>query len=185
VLPLVDTPVHPNHVTTAALATGLCAGALFAAGTRPATDVGAALYVVSALLDHADGELARAGGKCSAFGAVYDRVADLAVKLTLFLGMGVGASGGTLGAWPAVLGAAAGVALVTIFTIRSARLKREGPSALEQPSAGGFEIEDVLYVIAPVAWLGLTGPFVVLAGVGAPLFACWVAWQALRARRRV
>jgi hypothetical protein len=59
--------------------------------------------------------------------------------------------------------------------MRSALARRRGPSALVQPAAGGFEIEDILYVIAPVTWAGWLGPFVLAAGVGAPLFALWVA----------
>jgi hypothetical protein len=44
-----------------------------------------------------------------------------------------------------------------------------------QPAAGGFEIEDILYAIAPVTWLGLLPPFVLAASIGAPAFALWVA----------
>jgi hypothetical protein len=49
--------------------------------------------------------------------------------------------------------------------------------ALSQPAWGAFEIEDILYVIAPLTWTGLIGPFVLAAGVGAPLFALWTAYQ--------
>jgi len=185
VRPLRDTPVHPNHVTTAALATGLVAAALFAAGSERTVTAGGLAFVLSSLLDHADGELARMAGKTSDFGRAYDRVADLVVKLAVFAGMGIGASGGRLGRWPALMGLVAGTALVAIFSMRSEMLRRRGPSMLTQPSAGGFEIEDVLYVIAPVAWAGWIGPFVMAAGVGAPLFALRVTRQWLRDRVRL
>src|SRR5439155_5500766 len=137
---------------------------------------------LSALLDHADGELARLTGKTSAFGHAYDRAADLAVKLTLFAGMGLGLRHGPLGSLAVAAGLGAGVALIAIFALRSAMARREGPSALAQPALGGFEIEDILYAIAPVTWLGALRPFVLAAGVGAPLFAVWVARRYVRTR---
>jgi phosphatidylglycerophosphate synthase len=174
VLPLRHTAVHPNHVTTAGLAAGLAAAALYAGGHA---NVGAALFVAAALLDHADGELARLTGKTSRFGHTYDRLADLAVKLGLFLSAGIGLRHGGLGLSAVFFGAAAGVAVITIFLLRSEIARRRGPAALAQPAAGGFELEDVLYAVAPITWLGALSPFIVAAGIGAPLFALWTARQ--------
>jgi phosphatidylglycerophosphate synthase len=174
VSPLRDTRVHPNHLTTLGLAVGVAAASLFATGRSSSMHWGAAMFVVSAIIDHADGELARMTGKTSAFGHAYDRTADLIVKLSMFLGMGIGVRSqyGPLGV---AAGAAGGAALVAIFLMRSALARRQGPSALVQPAAGGFEIEDILYVIAPVTWTGWLGPFVLAVGIGAPLFALWIA----------
>lgn len=177
VLPLRTTGVHPNHITTAGLLVGLAGAALYATGGRTASDWGAALYVLSAVLDHADGELARLTGKTSAGGHRYDRVADLVVKLALFLGMGAGLRYGPLGSWSVLAGVLAGVSFVIIFTLRGEMARRQDPRGLQQPSAAGFELEDTLYVIAPLTWLGGLGPFVIAAGVGAPVFALWVARQ--------
>ena len=174
VSPLCRTRVHPNHLTTLGLATGLVAATLIASGDPVAMNWGAAVFLVSAIIDHADGELARMTGKASAFGHAYDRVADLIVKLSLFTGMGFGVRG-HYGATGPLLGAVAGTAIVAIFLMRSELARRQGPSALAQPAAGGFEIEDILYGIAPVTWSGLLAPFVLGAAIGAPLFAAWVA----------
>ena len=180
VSPLRGTWVHPNHLTTLGLASGLAAANLFATGRPASMNWGAAVFVLSAIFDHADGELARMTGKTSSFGHTYDRVADLIVKMSIFTGMGVGvrASFGTAGPY---LGAAAGLAIIAIFVMRSELARRQGPSALVQPAAGGFEIEDILYTIAPVTWLGLLPPFVLAASIGAPVFALWVA-RGFRAR---
>ena len=174
VSPLRATRVHPNHLTTLGLAVGLSAATLFASGQPAAMGWGAAVFVISAIIDHADGELARMTGKASAFGHAYDRLADLIVKLSIFTGMGFGVRS-QLGAAGPLLGAVAGGALVAIFFMRSELARRQGPSALVQPAAGGFEIEDILYGIAPVTWVGWLAPFVVAASIGAPLFALWVA----------
>jgi phosphatidylglycerophosphate synthase len=184
VRPLRDTAVHPNHVTTVGLLVGLAGAAWFARGDRASADLGALLYVASAIVDHADGELARMTGKTSEFGHAYDRACDLAVKLSTFVGMGLGLRHGPLGRAAPVLGLAAGAALVAIFRSRSELARRRGREvAFRQPSAGGFEIEDVLYVIAPITWAGLLSPFLVAAGIGAPLFAALTVAQLLRVRR--
>ncbi len=68
ILPLVNTSVTPNHLTTLRLLTGIAAAAAFAMGDYFWTVWGGALYAVSALLDRADGELARLSDKMSSWG---------------------------------------------------------------------------------------------------------------------
>src|SRR4029453_19486296 len=76
---------------------------------------------------------------------------------------------------PPLWGLAAGVPFVAIFSLRGAIIRRRGRDAVAQPAVGGFEIEDVLYLIAPLTWLGGLEPFLVAAGIGAPLYALWAA----------
>ncbi len=181
VLPLRGTSVRPNHLTTLGLLTGLTSAALYAHGGTHGADLGAVLLVAAMIVDHADGELARMTGTTSELGRAYDRVADLSVKLCTFLGMGLGLGPEVLGGWGAALGASAGLALLTIFGARSALARRRGDAALTQPALAGFEIEDVLYLIAPVTWLGGLPSFVAAAGLGAPLFALWTLYGLQRA----
>ena len=183
VWPLRDTRVHPNHVTTAALLTGLAAAALYAMATPRTADLGAGLWVLASILDHADGELARLTGKVTAFGHRYDRAADLIVKLSLFAGMGASLRHGPLERWGLPLGVLGGASLLAIFLIRSAIARRRGPGAFRQPEAGGFEIEDILYLIAPLTWLGWLAPFLVAVAIGTPLFTLWCVWSLARVRR--
>jgi len=179
VRPLAGTCVTPNHVTTLGLLVGLTAAALYAhAGA--AGSVGGALYCLFALIDHADGELARMTNRCSARGQLYDRTVDLIVKIAVFSGMGTGLRHGPLGWWGPALGLVAGVAFVSIFMLRSATVGRIGPAGLEQLTAGPFEIEDILYVIAPVTWLGWLQPFLLATAVGASLFASYCAARLAR-----
>jgi hypothetical protein len=96
--------------------------------------------------------------------------------------MGFGLRHTALGAWAPVCGAAAGVSVIAIFLLRSEIARRRGLAALQQPGFAGFEIEDILYLIAPVTWAGGLADFVVGAGVGAPLFAFWVARQYMAVR---
>jgi phosphatidylglycerophosphate synthase len=180
ILPLRETRVHPNHVTTMALATGLAAAGLYAVATPAAVDAGAALWVVASILDHADGELARLTGKVSVFGHRYDRAADLIVKLALFAGMGASLRHGPLQHWGIPLGVLGGASLVAIFVLRGAIVRRRGIGAFKQPVAGGFELEDILYAIAPLTWIGWLGPFLVCTAIGTPLFALWCGWRLWR-----
>lgn len=177
-----DTRVHPNHVTTVGMLTGLTAAAFYGWGSPRAANWGAGLYVLSAILDHVDGHLARLTGRSSAAGQTYDRIADLLVRFALFAGFGLGLRHGPGGGVYVGLGLAAGIAFVAIFVLRGAMARRQGWQAIAQPHVGGIELEDILYVIAPITWLGWLAPFLVGAGVGAPLFSLWVARSYRRSR---
>jgi archaetidylinositol phosphate synthase len=181
--PLRDTRVHPNHVTTLALCTGLAAAMLYALATPASVQGGAACWLAASILDHADGELARLTGKVSDFGHRYDRAADLLVKLALFAGMGASLRHGPLHQWGLPLGVLGGAALLGIFFLRSEMARRRGVAAFKQPMAGGFELEDILYLIVPLTWLGWLGPFLVCIAIGTPLFALWCLWQLWRRPR--
>lgn len=182
VRPFVESRLHPNHITTLGLLVGLGSAYGFALGGSGAS-WGAALFLLAGVIDHADGELARMSGKTSDFGHTYDRIVDLIVKTSLFTAMGVGLRESSLGNAAVPMGLAAGASLVAIFTIRGARAKRVGTAAYAQPSWAGFELEDILYVIAPVTWLGGLETFFRIAVIGIPGFAVWSALVWWRDRR--
>ncbi len=54
-----------------------------------------------------------------------------------------------------------------------------GRAMVAQENWRGFEPEDALYLVGPVAWLGLLAPFLLAAALGAPLFLLWVVWCAV------
>jgi phosphatidylglycerophosphate synthase len=179
VRPLVGTRVTPNHLTTARLMTGLAACAAFAVG-RYDWDVAAGIiWVISALLDRADGELARLGGTSSRWGHQYDYYTDVGVNALFFLAIGIGARDGTPGAWSIALGALAGatVAAASIWSELLEQRRADGVKAYE--GVGGFDFDDVMYFFAPVAWLGWLEPLLWGAAIGGPVFAI-VTWIRLR-----
>jgi hypothetical protein len=65
-----------------------------------------------------------------------------------------------------------------IFLIRFWVELRDGRSAIRQAVFGGFEIEDTLYIVGPITWLGWLPSFLVVAPVGAPIFLTWIAYHA-------
>ena len=138
---------------------------------------GALLFILATFLDHTDGELARMTGRTSRFGHVFDHVAGGVVHVALFCGIGLGLMESGLGIWAAPLGLVAGVAVAAIFILRYEMERRLDQDATKQPSFAGFEIEDIMYIVGPVTWLGGLVPFLVLAGIGAPIFLAYQVWQ--------
>lgn len=182
VRPLVGTRVTPNHLTTARLVTGLASCAAFAVGDESWTVWGGVIWLVSCLLDRADGELARLGNSSSPFGHLYDTICDLSVNALMFLAIGIGLRTSWLGEAGPLLGllASAGVLAASIL---SAKLEAAG--AVETKAYVGilgFDFDDALYLFAPAAWFGLFPYILIGAAIGGPFFAILTALR-LRAAR--
>ncbi len=185
VRPLGNSRVTPNHLTTLRLLVGLAASAAFLPGTYGWSNAGALLLVVSNFLDHCDGELARISGKSSRAGHLYDLVSDALVTVTVFVALGIGV-GARLAAPvpPVVLGGIAGCAIALIFYLRMQIEQRVGKTATLQASLGGFETEDVLYLLPLATVCDRTAALVVAAAAVAPLYAAWVVFEYRRVMQR-
>lgn len=166
--PLRGTPVRPNHVTTVRLLTGLAAALLLAHGGYGWSVAGTLAFAVSNVIDHADGELARATGRTSRAGHIYDLAVDGLVHVLVFVAIGFGRRP-ALGRFAPLLGLAAGLAIGLMFVLLAEASKAE-PLML-----AGFEVEDVLYLMPIVALVNGMAPFLVVAAVGAPLFLIFTA----------
>lgn len=187
VRPLKHSWVTPNHLTTVRLLVGLAACAAFMPGSYGWANIGALLLVLSNFLDHTDGELARLSGKTSRFGHLYDLASDAFVTIALFVAIGVGVAAKSKVEYelpPALLGAIAGSAISLIFFLRMRIEDALGKSATRQATFGGFETEDVLYLMPLAALSNSLAPLLVLASIIAPLFAAWVAIDYRRIMRR-
>lgn len=185
VTPLKDTWVTPNYLTTLRLLIGLAAALAFVPGTYGWSNLAALLLILSNFADHTDGELARLSGKTSRIGHWYDLASDAVVTIFLFIAMGVGAKTTVALDVPApVLGALAGCAIALIFYLRRRMEQMVGKTATRQASVGGFETEDVLYLLPIVTVCNGVVPFVIVASICAPLFAIWVVISFRRMLRR-
>ena len=185
VRPLGLTPVRPNHITAVTLALACVAAWLFAQGEPRLTHWAAGIFVLARFIDHFDGELARLTGSSSRFGYYFDYVAGALSYAALFASIGIGLAATTLGAWALALGAV-GTASALISLFLNLRLDNElalnDGETVGYPGFAGFELEDGIYLIAPVTWLGWLTPFFVAAGIGASLYCLWTLWALLRAR---
>jgi archaetidylinositol phosphate synthase len=173
--PLVGTGVTPNHLTTLRLVTGATAALLLAGGNAFWSDIAGAIFLVSFLLDRADGELARQSGTNSPGGHRFDLYADYSVNILVFLGVGIGIREGPLGSVAVALGAVAGLAIAAIFWVVSRVERLEGEAGF--PTAKGFDPDDAMIVIPLALWLDTEVHILVAAAIGAPAFLTWTVWR--------
>ena len=182
VRPLVRSPVTPNHITWLRLFGGLFAAAAFAQGEDFWRSCGAAVFLISFLLDRADGELARLSGKKSAFGHKLDLVSDGVSNALAFVGLGFGLRDEIFGFWAVGMGAVAGLAVAAVFLMVIRIEALEGERSAELPSTAGFDPDDGMLTVPLFIWLGMGNLLLFLAVAGAPLFC---AVLALKLRRRL
>jgi hypothetical protein len=87
---LVHTPITPNQITAAALATGMITGICFATGQRGYMVTGAILYAIANTLDCCDGMVARMKGNGTQLGRMVDVFADVICGSFVYIGLGIG-----------------------------------------------------------------------------------------------
>ncbi|HVW69340.1 MAG TPA: CDP-alcohol phosphatidyltransferase family protein [Steroidobacteraceae bacterium] len=180
--PLIGTRVRPNHLTTLRLLTGIAACAALVPGTRAGMWWGGGLWLVSAFLDRADGELARLGNMMSPAGHRYDYYADVFVNTLFFIAIGFGLRNSWLGGWAIPLGLLSGLSifLVSLF---SEWLEQRSPAGTKAYSGKwGFDPDDALYLMGPLAWLGWLTPVLLGASVGATAMMLITALRLVRLR---
>jgi archaetidylinositol phosphate synthase len=185
VRPLIGTGVTPNHLTTLRLVTGLMACAGVALGTPAGALWGGVLWLISAFLDRADGELARIGDMMSAQGHAYDYFADVLVNSLVFAAAGIGARHSWLGVWAAPLGVIATAAMLVCWIVGEWYQKLEGSGRKAYEGRWGFDMDDGLYLIAPLIWFGLMSFVVVGAAAATSVMAVLIIirFHQLKARR--
>lgn len=181
VRPLAESPVTPNQITTLRLVTGLGAAAALAHGDPPWQAWGAGIFLLSMVLDRADGELARLSGKSSPWGHAYDLVSDTLCNVAAFVGLGFGLRG-ELGTAGALMGLLAGLAIAAVLWLVLRVEARHGRRAAELGPAAGFDPDDALLLLPLAIWLGLAEWLLIASAVGAPAFALFML---VRFRRRL
>lgn len=186
---LARTSVTPNQVSIGVLIVGLL-GAWGLA--HPTTDwrlAGAALFLLSSILDGVDGEIARLKFLESRLGGRLDLIVDNVIHVALFGGIGVGLYRESGLERYLVLGGLGmlGVALSAGSVLLGAPLRKggEGPfftSVAEGKGGGGgwrhalVRLSDALarrdfaYALIPLAWVGWLGPFLWAAALGSNLY---------------
>ena len=164
--PLIGTAVRPNHITTLRLLTGVAACVAFAWGNRTGMWWGGGLWLISAFLDRADGELARLGNMMSPQGHRYDYLADVWVNTLFFAAIGIGLRHSALGAWSIPLGVVSAVSMLLV-SLFAERIELRSPAGTKAVSGKwGFDPDDALYLMGPLAWLDWLTPILVGATVG-------------------
>jgi phosphatidylglycerophosphate synthase len=176
VRPLVGTRVTPNQITTLRLAVGIAAAGALAVGETPWQHIGAGIFVVAMVLDRADGELARLGGKTTPWGHTYDLVADAFCDALILIGLGIGLRNGVYGVWAIPMGMVAGTSVATMFWLIMRMETVAGERAAEMGAFAGFDPDDAMLIIPITVWLGGSTPLLLAAAVGAPAFMVFFLW---------
>ena len=174
--------VTPNQITTLRLVTGLAAALAFAQGGHLWPDIGAVIFVVSMLLDRADGELARQTGQSSVWGYRYDLACDFIAGAATFIGVGYGLMA-VLGPMALGLGIAAGAGMGALFwELNVFKLVSLRPYSL---FGGRIEADpdDAMIFVPILIWCGLSQPMLLAAAVITPLAAVGVALAGVKRMR--
>jgi len=156
---------------------------LLAQGTKLGMAWGGGLWLVSAFLDRADGELARIGNMMSRGGHVYDYYADTVTNAAFFFAVGIGLRHSWLGHWSLGLGLITGVSMFLCSIFAESLELRSPPGTRAYSGKWGFDPDDALYLMGPLAWLGWLGPILIGASVGATAMMLITGFRLLRLRR--
>ena len=171
--PLANTRLTPNHLTTLRIAAGLAACAACCFGTTAGNWWAGGLWIVSCLIDRADGEFARLTRQCSRWGHLYDYAGDVALNAAIFLAIGIGLHRAGGAPWTIALGAWTMLAIASASILAETLEQRIGEKSF--PSQGGFDFDDILFVLAPVVWLGHGFALLVGGAIGGPVAALILA----------
>jgi 1L-myo-inositol 1-phosphate cytidylyltransferase / CDP-L-myo-inositol myo-inositolphosphotransferase len=180
---LAGTAITPNQMSLISIAVGICGGPFFLSSRPLMQTIGALLFLAHSILDGCDGELARLKFQQSRWGGVLDFWGDNVVHTVIFGCMSVGWSWSAAAVWPLWLGAAA-----VLGTLGSAgfvywrlmRLKDGGDMLFTSVSAeperlltrllDGASRRDFIYLVILLALFGRSNWFLVMAGIGAPIY---------------
>ncbi|MCW5698886.1 MAG: CDP-alcohol phosphatidyltransferase family protein [Rhodospirillales bacterium] len=183
---LCRTAITPNAMTLISVGVGLLSAPFFLSGQAIWQTVGALLFLAHSILDGCDGELARLTYRESRWGGLLDFWGDNIVHVAVFGAMMIGAGMQTGSWWPyaagasAVLTSAISAALVYWCTMRPK--VGAGPlftSVSRADGADGTPLRrildaltrrDFIYLILVLAVFGKAAWFLILAGIGAPIF---------------
>jgi archaetidylinositol phosphate synthase len=172
------TGVTPNQITTLRLLGGIAAALAFA-GPAPWPAIGGGIFLLSMLLDRADGELARQTRQFSAGGHRYDLISDCSSNIIAFIGIGVGLMHSLDFTGP-LLGVVAGLGIGALFW--QLNVLKLGELRGYQIAPGlTVDPDDAMVFVPVLVWLGLSEPMLWAAAVITPLAALWLG---LTGRRR-
>jgi phosphatidylglycerophosphate synthase len=188
---LAGTGITPNQMSLISIAVGICGGPFFLSSRPLMQTIGALLFLAHSILDGCDGELARLKFQQSRWGGVLDFWGDNVVHTVIFACMGVGWSLAADSAWPLALGAGAVLGTLgsagfvywrlmrakdggdTMFTSVSDAPERPLTRLLDSASR-----RDFIYLVILLALFGRSNWFLVMAGIGAPIYFLLVLFAA-------
>ena len=184
VRPLIGTWVRPNHLTVLRLIVGLAACALLAVGSRTTAAWSGVLWIVTCVLDRADGELARMGDLRSESGKVLDYYSDMILDALWFLGAGFGLRHGWLGDFAVPLGLLTSGSMLLCIWYAEMFERLSGPGIKAWTGVQRFHPDDALFLLAPLTWLNWLAPILVASSICTPIIAIVFVARYVALKRR-
>lgn len=182
---LLGTWVRPNHLTALRLVLGLAACALLIPGSKLYTAWSGVLWILTCVLDRADGELARMGDLRSESGKVLDYYSDMILDAAWFLCAGIGLRHGALGDTAIVLGGVTGLAMLLCTWYAEMFERLSGPGIKAWKGVQHFHPDDALFLLPLLTWLGWVGPVLMAASVVTPIIALVMIARYAALKRRL
>ncbi len=194
---LVNTPVTPNEMTVFSTLVGIAGAVCIAQGQGPIQVAGALLFLAHSILDGCDGEIARIKFMESRFGGMLDFWGDNVVHAAIFYAIGyewhnrTGSLYPLLLAWSAVVSTFGSAALVYLKTMRKKR--DQGPMYTSVTTsdrknritriADFLSRRDFIYLVVILSVFRHLDWFLIMAGIGSPLFFITLIWLYLQEKR--
>ena len=185
VRPLIGTWVRPNHLTILRFVIGLAACGLLAIGSTRAAIWSGILWVVTCLLDRADGELARLGNLRSESGKILDYYSDMILDACWFLGAGIGLRHGWLADAAIPLGILVCCSMLLCSWSSEMFERTSGPGVKVWSGVQRFHPDDALFLLAPFTWLGVLAPILIASALCTPVIAVVITVRYIRLKRRL
>jgi 1L-myo-inositol 1-phosphate cytidylyltransferase / CDP-L-myo-inositol myo-inositolphosphotransferase len=188
---LAGTAITPNQMSLISVAVGIFGGPFFLFSRPLMQTIGALLLLAHSILDGCDGELARLKFQRSRWGGVLDFWGDNVVHTVIFSCMGIGWSLVAGAIWPLWLGAGAVLGTLGSASFVYWRLMRskdgdetmftsvsDAPERLLGRLLDSASRRDFIYLVILLALFGRSNWFLVMAGIGAPIYFFLVLFAA-------
>lgn len=156
--------------TTVRLLIGIVAALAFAAG--PALfSAGAALFLITILLERSYGEIGQATGQAAPASDRYALISDSLCNALAFAGLGVGLRNSEHGSTAMAMGLSAGIAVAAVpWLVRRLEII-DGRRSVEFGRVAGMDADDVLLLVPAALWAGWAQGLLMVTAFAAPAFA--------------
>ena len=179
---IAQTTITPNQVSTFSLLLAAFAAVFFSFGIYFFSVIGSILFIFSKFLDHVDGQLARELKKETKFGWYYDSFVDTATYVLMFVGISAGIPPGTFEInffsivdldlqnfllFSAIIASVLNTFLGIIHKFKTSK------DFYGFPETDKVALEDGIYLIGPITWIGFINFFFLAASIGSVIFVIY------------
>ena len=179
---IAQTTITPNQVSTFSLLLAAFAAVFFSFGIYFFSVIGSILFIFSKFLDHVDGQLARELKKETKFGWYYDSFVDTATYVLMFVGISAGIAPGTFEIkffsivdldvqnfllFSAIIASILNTFLGIIHKFKTSK------DFYGFPETDKVALEDGIYLIGPITWIGFINFFFLAASIGSVIFVIY------------